>query len=47
VVAFFTAQIVFSLVWMKFFAFGPAEWLWRALTYKTVPGMRRAKVAPA
>ncbi|HMB39150.1 MAG TPA: DUF418 domain-containing protein [Wenzhouxiangellaceae bacterium] len=47
VVAFFTAQIVFSLVWMKFFAYGPAEWLWRALTYKTVPAMRRAKVAPA
>jgi len=47
VVTFFTAQIFVSHFWMKFFAFGPAEWLWRALTYKTVPAMRRAKVAPA
>ncbi len=47
VLAVFITQIVVSHVWMKFFAFGPAEWLWRALTYKTVPRMRRAKVVPA
>ena len=47
VVVFFAAQIVVSWFWMKTFAFGPAEWLWRALTYKTVPRMRRAKVAAA
>lgn len=41
VIAFFTAQIVFSHVWMKAFAFGPLEWLWRALTYGTLPRMRR------
>jgi uncharacterized protein len=27
-------QIVFSLVWLRFYRFGPAEWLWRSLTYK-------------
>lgn len=47
VVAFFTAQIVLSYFWMKTFAFGPAEWLWRALTYKTIPSIRRTSVAPA
>ena len=47
VVTFFTAQILFSYFWMKFFAFGPAEWLWRTLTYGNAPRMRRAKVAPA
>ena len=47
VLAVFITQIVVSHVWMKFFAFGPTEWLWRALTYKTVPRMRRAKVVPA
>ncbi|NBD96007.1 MAG: DUF418 domain-containing protein [Gammaproteobacteria bacterium] len=47
VVAFFTAQIAFSYFWMRAFAFGPAEWLWRTLTYGTVPTMRRRKVAPA
>ena len=24
-------QIVFSIVWLKFFQYGPAEWLWRSL----------------
>jgi uncharacterized protein len=45
VVAFFTAQILFSMAWMKFFAFGPAEWLWRALTYGTWPRFRRVEVS--
>jgi len=28
-----TFQLVFSWVWLKFFAFGPIEWLWKCLTY--------------
>ena len=39
---FFGLQIVFSHVWMKAFAYGPAEWAWRAATYWTLPKMRRA-----
>ena len=31
--AFFAAEVVLSTVWLKYFAFGPAEWLWRTLTY--------------
>jgi len=42
VLAVFTTQIVISYFWMKVFAFGPAEWLWRALTYGTWPRFRRA-----
>ncbi|KAA0214279.1 MAG: DUF418 domain-containing protein [Leptolyngbya sp. PLA3] len=26
-------NILFSLIWLRFFRFGPAEWLWRSLTY--------------
>ncbi|MEO0512131.1 MAG: DUF418 domain-containing protein [Planctomycetota bacterium] len=26
-------NIVFSAVWLRFFRFGPAEWVWRSLTY--------------
>lgn len=26
-------NILFSLLWLRFFRFGPAEWLWRSLTY--------------
>ncbi len=27
------ANILFSLAWLHYFRFGPAEWLWRSLTY--------------
>lgn len=33
--AIFAAQIVFSSWWLRRFRFGPAEWLWRSLTYGT------------
>lgn len=28
------AQIFLSIVWLKYFRFGPLEWIWRSLTYK-------------
>ncbi len=34
-------QVVFSMVWLKFFRFGPMEWLWRAGTYRALPPLRR------
>jgi uncharacterized protein len=30
---FFALQVAFSHWWLKRFRFGPAEWLWRSLTY--------------
>jgi uncharacterized protein len=30
----FTAQAIFSILWLKRFRFGPAEWVWRSLTYR-------------
>lgn len=47
VVAFFALQILYSHFWMKAFAFGPAEWLWRALTYRELPRLRRIREAAA
>ena len=26
-------QIIFSAIWLRYFKFGPFEWLWRSLTY--------------
>ena len=26
-------QLIVSPIWLKYFRFGPAEWLWRSLTY--------------
>ena len=31
--AIFAVQIVVSTGWLKLFAFGPMEWIWRQLTY--------------
>lgn len=45
VVIFFAAQIVFSHLWLRSFAYGPVEWLWRALTYGSRPALRRT-IAP-
>ncbi len=32
-------QVAYSIVWIRFFHFGPAEWLWRTLTYGKAPAM--------
>lgn len=40
VLAVWVLQIVFSLVWLRFYRFGPAEWLWRSLTYKQSQPLR-------
>jgi uncharacterized protein len=37
-------QLVVSPIWLRYFRFGPAEWLWRSLTYWRPQPMR---VAPA
>ncbi len=35
-------QLIFSSVWLKYFRFGPLEWLWRSLTYWEIQPMRRS-----
>ena len=44
VVAFFALQILVSRWWLSHFAYGPAEWVWRALTYGTMPRMRHTAI---
>jgi uncharacterized protein len=42
VVAIWVAQLLYSPIWLRWFRFGPAEWLWRSLTYwKLQPMLRR------
>jgi uncharacterized protein len=36
----FIAQVIVSRWWLQRFAFGPAEWVWRASTYGNMPPMR-------
>ncbi len=37
-------QLLISPIWLRYFRFGPFEWLWRSLTYLSFPPFRRRKV---
>ncbi len=39
----FLLQILFSLLWLRYFRFGPLEWLWRMLTYGSWLDMRNTR----
>jgi uncharacterized protein len=41
VIGFYALQVILSHFWMKAFAFGPLEWIWRWLTYGKIPKFRR------
>ena len=40
-VAVFILQIILSTIWLKYFNYGPVEWLWRSATYKKWQPMRK------
>ena len=44
--AIFAAQVVYSRWWMARFRFGPAEWLWRTMTYGKPPAMTAPTPTP-
>ena len=41
VFAVWVALLIVSPIWLRFFRFGPLEWLWRSLTYMKAQPMRR------
>ena len=46
VFAIWAIQLIWSPIWLRYFRFGPAEWLWRSLTYwKWQPMSLKAKQA--
>lgn len=49
VAAIWVVQLIISPIWLKYYLFGPLEWLWRTLTYWQVQPMRRpnAEAGPA
>jgi uncharacterized membrane protein YeiB len=40
VLAIVIFQLAFSTWWLKYYAFGPLEWLWRCLSYKKMQPMK-------
>lgn len=41
VAAIWAVELIWSPIWLRFFRFGPLEWLWRSLTYWERQPMRR------
>jgi uncharacterized protein len=41
VLAVWIVQIAASMLWLRYFRYGPAEWLWRSLTYLRVQPIAR------
>lgn len=41
VFAIWIFQLIISPIWLKYFLFGPLEWLWRSLTYWKIQPMKR------
>jgi uncharacterized protein len=46
VLAIWAVQLVLSPIWLKYFLFGPLEWLWRSLTYWQLEPLRRYSLSP-
>jgi len=42
----FAVQMAASVWWLRRYRFGPAEWLWRTLTYGRAPAMRVEPARP-
>jgi uncharacterized protein len=42
-VGIYGLQVVIAMIWLKFYSFGPFEWLWRSLTYGEFLSMRKNK----
>ena len=40
VIAVWIFQLIFSAIWLRYFKFGPLEWVWRSLTYWKAQPMR-------
>jgi uncharacterized protein len=40
----FSVQLTLSVVWLRFFQFGPLEWMWRTLSYGRIQPVRRGSL---
>ena len=45
VISIWIFQLILSPIWLKYFRFGPLEWVWRSITYKKRQPFKRHKAA--
>lgn len=43
VFAIWIFQLIISPIWLKYFQFGPMEWVWRSLSYMQKPNFKKNK----
>ncbi len=43
VVSIWIFQLIASPIWLRYFRFGPLEWVWRTLTYKQIQPFKKQK----
>ena len=41
VIGVWILQLIISPIWLRYFRFGPLEWLWRSMTYREIQPIRR------
>jgi uncharacterized protein len=41
VISIWIFQLIITNIWLCYFRFGPAEWLWRSLTYLKLQPMKK------
>ncbi|MFZ4545233.1 MAG: DUF418 domain-containing protein [Saprospiraceae bacterium] len=41
VFAVWILQLIISPIWLKYYHFGPLEWLWRRLSYQYIPPFKK------
>ena len=44
-IAVFIIQVIISTIWLKYFNYGPVEWLWRSATYKKWQPMKKQSLS--
>ena len=46
VAALYLSSLLFSTIWLKYFPYGPFEWLWRLVTYGGISNTKKRAVMP-
>ncbi len=43
-IGYFLLEVLFSTIWLRYFKYGPLEWLWRQLTYGKILKLKKTPI---